>query len=91
MTQDPRVLNLTRGFRLKRAQAFRAVENCACVWVEFGVSVRDLTIAEAIVARNIQAANREPLAHAELPGIMFDGLTDYGLVRAANEFVAQAV
>ena len=40
-------------------------------WVEFGVTIRDLTLAESIAARNQQAAEREPLAHAELPGITF--------------------
>ena len=40
-------------------------------WVIFGETVRDLTYAEAVQARNQQAAEREPLAYAELPGITF--------------------
>jgi hypothetical protein len=72
MSQDTRILNLTRGFRLKRNQALRAIEQCACAWVEIDVSVRDLTIAESIQARNKQAAERELLDCAELPGITFE-------------------
>ena len=71
MSNNQRVLNITRGYSLKHKQALRAVENCACTWVEFGVSIRDLTLAEAIAARNKQASEREPLADAELPGIIY--------------------
>jgi hypothetical protein len=71
MSQDTRILNLTRGFRLKRNQALRAIEQCACAWVEINVSVRDLTIAESIQARNKQAAERELLAASELPGLVY--------------------
>ena len=71
MAQDPRILNITRGFRLKRNQALKAIEQCACAWVEVNRTIRDLTLAESITARNQQAAEREPLAYAELPGITF--------------------
>lgn len=71
MPTDPRILNLTRNFRLKRNQALRAIEQCACAWVETNVSVRDLTLAESIAARNHQAATRELLDASELPGITF--------------------
>jgi hypothetical protein len=72
MAQDPRVLNITRGFRLKRSQVYRAIENGAVAWVEVGVSVRDLTLAESIAARNEQARLREPLEFAEVHGLRFD-------------------
>lgn len=64
---------------------------CACEWVEFGVSVRDLTLAESIKMRNEQSADREPLAYAEIPGLVFNGPipTDYGLIRAAHQLCAQ--
>lgn len=91
MQKDPRILNITRGFRLKPSQAYRAIENCACEWVDIGVSVRDLTLAESIQARNVQAKDREPLANAEIPGIMFDGKRNLDLVRAAHEFHSLAV
>jgi hypothetical protein len=71
MSQDTRILNLTRGFRLKRNQALRAIEACSCAWVEINVSVRDLTIAESIAARNHQAATRELLEASELPGLIY--------------------
>lgn len=89
MAEDSRILNITRGFRLKRSQAYRAIENCACTWVEIGVSVRDLTLAEAISARNEQAKIREPLMYAELPDIMFKGPLPNrnDLIRQAHEFV----
>ena len=57
---------------MKHRQAAQAVENCACEWVEFGVSLRDLTLAEAIAARNRQASLREPLPFAELPGLLYE-------------------
>lgn len=56
---------------MRHKQAARAVENCACAWVEFGTTVRDLTLAEAIAARNHQASLREPLPFAELPGLLY--------------------
>jgi hypothetical protein len=92
-----RVFNVTRGYALKHKAALKAIENCACAWVEFGVSVRDLTIAEAIRARNEQAAKCEPLAFAELPGVMYEPTASavsssferMSLVRAANHFVCQ--
>lgn len=72
MPKDTRVLNVTRGFRLRANQAQRAIENCACAWVEYGVSLRDLTLAESIAARAVQAKNREPLPYAEIPGLRFE-------------------
>ena len=65
------VLNVTRGYYMRRKQAMRGIENCACAWVKFGETVRDLTLVEAIAARNVQAAMREPLPFAELPGLMY--------------------
>jgi hypothetical protein len=85
---QPRIFNITRKFYLKRSQVERAIENCAMCWIEFGVSVRDLTIAEAIGARNQQAANRAPLERTELANIHFQGPTpqNYEMTRAANAF-----
>ena len=72
MSNNTRVLNVTRRFYMKHRQAAQAVENCACAWVEFGVTLRDLTLAEAISARNRQASLREPLPFAELPGLLYE-------------------
>ena len=66
-----RVYNVTRRFSMKHKQAVKAVENCACAWVEFGVSVRDLTLAESIAARNEKSRRREPIPFAELPGVVY--------------------
>jgi hypothetical protein len=71
MSKITRVFNETRRFYMKHKQAAQAVENCACAWVSFGVSLRDLTLAEAIAARNRQAAMRAPLPFAELPGVRY--------------------
>lgn len=43
MSKTHRVLNLTRGHLLKFKQAETAVEVCSAVWVEYGVSIRDVT------------------------------------------------
>jgi hypothetical protein len=70
--KDTRVINLTHGMRLKFSQASRAVENCTLTWVEYGVSVRNLTLAEAIQARVQQAKIREPLPYSEVHGLRFE-------------------
>jgi len=96
MTNNSRVFNETRRFGMKHKQAVRAVERCSCAWVEFGVSVRDLTLAESIARRNHQAAVREPLAFAELPNCVYRPAErnqaahrqGYDLVRQANQFAS---
>jgi hypothetical protein len=97
MTKSPRILNISRNFTLKRNQALKAIDNCACAWVDEGISIRDLNPAEAIAARHQQARNREPLPLAEIHGLTYEQPITatqsiherYGLVRAANELVAQ--
>jgi hypothetical protein len=97
MSNNKRILNITRGFTLKHKQALRAVNECACAWVEYGVSVSDLTLAESITLRNQQASVREPLASPELPGLTFQPplsaipsiAARRQLVQAANQFVAE--
>ena len=99
MTNNARVSNITRGYSLKHKQAVRAVDNCAAAWVVYGESIRDLTLAEAIAARNAQAKEREPLAQAEIPGITFKppiGAQATHMIEVrrafeANEFFTQAV
>lgn len=89
-----RVLNMTRGFTLKHKQALRAVDECACAWVEFGVSVRDLSIMEALERRAQQVKIADPLPFAELPGCIYrpteanqaGARTERVLALAANEF-----
>ena len=94
MTNNARVSNITRGYSLKHKQAVRAVDNCAAAWVVYGESIRDLTLAEAIAARNKQASEREPLAQAEIPGLVYEPNAaaqsgyrrECELSRAANKF-----
>ncbi len=92
MSQDPRILNVTRGFHFKRKQAQRAIDNCACIWVDYGRTVRDCTLAESIALRIQQSADREPLPNAEIPGLIFkhpdsaiaSARERYALIRDAN-------
>ncbi len=96
MCKPRRVRNVTTGYWLKPAQAQRAIEECAAAWVEEGVSMRSVTLAEAIALRNAQAARREPVAMAELPGVRYEptmkGLEGFRLecklMRDANRFAA---
>ena len=89
-----RILNITRGFRLKIGQVERGLANFAFAWVEIGVSVRDVQVDEARKMRMEQDRTCEPLSAAEIPGLSFEppatGLTasrnGYALVRAAHEF-----
>jgi hypothetical protein len=98
MASNRTVINLTRDYFVRLKHAKRAVEECACAWVEYGVSIRDLTLAESIVARNKQAELRDPLEYAELPGLVFRGPVGGAaaagesrrLVREAHRFVEAA-
>ena len=67
-----RILHVDRGCYYRRGQALKGIENCAFAWVEEGVSIRNLTLAESIVARNEQANMREPLPYAELPHLRYE-------------------
>ena len=83
---------------MKRSQAERAIQEGACVWVEYGISVRSATLAESIAFRNQLAAERDPIPSAELPGLIYqppatDHNTDrYSLIQQANQLIcAQAI
>jgi hypothetical protein len=99
MASNFRVINLSNGYRLKPKAAQRAVANGAAEWVELGVSIRSLSLAESIQARNKISAFSEPIAWAELPGLRYEptvasqGATreEFRLMREANRFAAQAV
>jgi hypothetical protein len=69
---NARVTNVTRHFTLKHKQALRAVAECACAWVEYGVSIRDLTLAEATERRKERARWGESLAWAEQFGLTYE-------------------
>jgi hypothetical protein len=72
MASHARILNITNDFRFKRTHAERAIDACSAVWVEYGVSIRNLTLAESIAARNDQARRREPLPFAEIHGLKYE-------------------
>lgn len=71
MNNKARVRNVTRGFSMKFGQAVKAVELCACAWVEYGVSVRSLTSAESLMARNAQVKPGPALAPLEVSGTVY--------------------
>src|ERR1700757_2923239 len=72
MAKTLSVLNVSRGYSVRLNQARKAVEVCACAWVEPGVSIRDLTLRESIAARGEQAKLRESLPYAEVHGLTFE-------------------
>lgn len=96
MASNARIVNISNGFRLKRSHADRAIRNCAAAWVEMGVSIRSLTLAESIDARKHQAVLREPLPFAEIHGLRFEppssgvaaARAGYHMVREAVDFAA---
>lgn len=66
------VFNVTKQCYVRYSRALKSMkEACATTWVEEGVSIRDLTLAESIIARNEQARIREPLADEEIRGLQF--------------------
>lgn len=71
MASHARILNLSSNRTVKRSQAIGRVEQCISVWVERNVSIRDLSNAERIQARSIQAREALELESSELPGITY--------------------
>jgi hypothetical protein len=57
---------------MRAKQALRGIDNCAMAWVEYGKSVRRLTLAESIAARNEQARVRGPLPYMEIRGLKYE-------------------
>lgn len=96
MSSHARVLNVTNGCRIKRSQALGRIEHCISTWVEEGFTIRDLSLAERVQARTKQTNDREPLALAEIPGLIFQpslsgqasARRGYALIREAHAFVA---
>ena len=74
----------------------RMAENCCFVWVKYGETFRDATIAEAADMRKEQAKLAEPLPFAEIPGLIYQPSASnlagtrsrYPLIRQAHEFAA---
>ena len=94
MGSNARVINLTTGARIKRSQARGRVENCMSVWVVEGFTIRDLTLAQIVQRRSIQARLQESIPFAELPGLIFKPAQkdqastriSYALLKQANQF-----
>jgi hypothetical protein len=87
-----RVVNITNGHRYKFNQAKRLVEDqCVCVWVDLGVSVRELDVDEMVKARSKQTRLRELtqtiLGSNESPGLRFERpkTTNFRFPREAYE------
>lgn len=99
MASHSRVFNLTSGCRIKRSQALGRIAHCLSEWVEPGVSIRNLTLAETVARRSAQARLEEPLPLAEIPGLIYrpsptaeiSTQHEQKLARIANQFAAEAV
>lgn len=96
-----RVLNVTRGFTMKRKQAMKAVENGVMAWDKPGETVRDMTLPEKLSfqkAAPVQKPAIEALPLAELPELIvkrparakYSAQSEYELVIAADRFALQA-
>ena|ERR1700748_2850071 len=72
MASHSKIHNISSNRYIKKSQAFGRIEQCISDWVEYGVSIRDLTLAEAIQARSQQAKDREPLPLAEIHGLKYE-------------------
>ena len=97
MTKNSRVTHATRQYSMKFGQVQkRMAENCCFVWVTFGETFRDATIAEAADMRKEQAKLAEPLPFMEIPGLIYQPASrnlattrqSYPLIRQAHEFAA---
>lgn len=99
MSNNTRIFNVTRKYALSFKQAVRAIENSTAVWEVYGMSIRDLSLAESIKARSEQTKLREPLPNAEGFGLTFEpsvsGLTAHRkerqLLWQAASFVANTI
>lgn len=73
---DIRVRNITNGHTYKFNQAKRLESQCVIKWVQYGVSVRELTLDEMVKARSEQAKaaalSQEVLGRNDLHGLKFE-------------------
>jgi len=100
MTNNSRVIHAIKGHSLKFGQVQKRIaENCCFVWVKYGETFRDATIAEAASMRKEQARLAEPLPFMELPGLIYQPAarnlaatrSNYPLIKQAHEFAAAAL
>jgi hypothetical protein len=98
MASEARVYNVTRRYYIKHQKAVLGVKNCAFAWVKYGLTVRSLTLAESIAARQAQVTTPDPLPLAELPNCIFRWPGHEGEIHRermhaieANQFAAMSV
>lgn len=73
LAASARIYNVSRGIYYRLSQALKGIENCAFAWELEGKTIRDLTLAESINARNERALLRDqPLPYHEIPGIIYE-------------------
>lgn len=72
VSRNIRVRHATSGFAMKYGDVEKGIAACALAWVVKGISFRNLTEGEAIAARNARAGKMEPLALAEIYGVVFE-------------------
>jgi hypothetical protein len=95
MTNNSRVTHAVRGYTMKFGQVQKRIaENSCFVWVKYGETFRDATVAEAAQMRKEQAKLQEPIPFAELPGLIFKPAPNaqastrqsFALLKQANQF-----
>lgn len=69
MAAHARILNLTTQSEVKPGQARRWVASGVFAWVETGVSIRKLTMAEMVQERSRLSGGTEPFPWAEERGV----------------------
>ena len=76
MASSARVQNLTANSEVKIGQARRWVESGVFAWVEVGVSIRKLSVAEMAAERSRLSQELEPFPRVELRGLVTRGIED---------------
>ena len=91
MGNHPTVLNASTGWRIKRSQAKRRIEQGLSAWVEHNVSIRDLNLPERI------AFQKAKLPFGEVFGVHYEPAgpnqashwREQSLMKAANRWVKE--
>lgn len=94
MASHARVHDPATGCKLKLSKAKRLYEQGVIDWIVEHVTYRKLSLQEIVIRRAEIAKREEPLAVAEIPGLVYQpspsGLSlsrrGYALIKQANEF-----
>jgi len=92
------VFNATTRCHVKLSQAKKWIADGSYAWVVQFKTIRSLSLQERVAKRSEIARLQEPLAFAEIPGLIFQPpiqsqathRTGIHLVRAANQFASSA-